>query len=115
MKYLALEIGGQFFGSLNSIGPKGTVTNGQFTTLAGIGNLVSLFLKISFVLAGLILLFYFILGGIGMISSAGKNDPKTAEQAKQTITSAVIGFVVVFTAYWIVKLLGTLFGISNII
>jgi hypothetical protein len=91
----------------------GNTTN--FQSLGDVGSLVSLFLKISFVLAGLILLFYFILGGIGMIGSAGKNDPKAAESAKQTITSAVIGFVVVFTAYWIVKLIGTLFGIQNII
>ena len=91
----------------------GNTTN--FQDLGSVGSIVSLFLKISFVLAGLILLFYFILGGIGMIGSAGKSDPKAAEQAKATITSAVIGFVVVFTAYWIVKLLGTLFGIENII
>lgn len=89
--------------------------NTTFQKLTGIGMVVSLFLKIVFVVAGLILLFYFILGGIGMISSAGKSDPKAAEQAKATITSAVIGFVVVFVAYWIVKLIGSLFGIPNII
>lgn len=50
-----------------------------------------------------------------MIGSAGKNDPQKAEQAKKTITSAVIGFVVVFTAYWIVKLIGQLIGMPNII
>jgi hypothetical protein len=98
-----------------SIGPTFLGINGTFQNLSGISSLVSLFLKISFVIAGLILLFYFILGGIGMISSAGKSDPKTAEQAKATITSAVIGFVVVFTAYWIVKLIGSLFGTPNII
>jgi hypothetical protein len=110
MNYLALDIKTFFFND-GQIGPSAT----KFQSLTGISDLVSLFLKISFVLAGLILLFYFILGGIGMIGSAGKGDPKAAEQAKQTITSAVIGFVVVFTAYWIVKLLGTLFGIENII
>ncbi len=88
---------------------------GAFGNISSISLLVSLFLKISFVIAGVILLFYFILGGIGMISSAGKSDPKTAEQAKATITSAVIGFVVVFTAYWIVKLIGTLLKVPNII
>jgi dihydrodipicolinate synthase/N-acetylneuraminate lyase len=108
MKQIAqIDIKSVFFGVKES----GT----NFQELNSIANLVSLFLKISFVLAGLILLFYFILGGIGMIGSAGKNDPKAAEQAKQTITSAVIGFVVVFTAYWIVKLIGQLLGMPNII
>jgi len=97
------------------IGPNFLGNNTTFQNLGGVSGLVSLFLKISFVLAGLILLFYFILGGIGMISAAGKSDPKTAEQAKATITSAVIGFVVVFTAYWIVKLIGNLLGFTNII
>lgn len=98
--------------------PTGSLFLGNNLTLqslSGVSAIVSLFLKISFVLAGLILLFYFILGGIGMISAAGKSDPKAAEQAKATITSAIIGFVVVFTAYWIVKLIGSIFGITNII
>jgi hypothetical protein len=102
---LAVPIGPTFFGT----------SLGSLQNPTGIGSLVSLFLKISFVLAGLILLFYFILGGISMISSAGKSDPKAAEQAKATITSAVIGFVVVFTAYWIVELIGKLFGITGIL
>lgn len=106
----AISIGNQFFTG----GTGGSsVFAGQ--DLQGISKLVSLFLRGAFALAGLILLFYFILGGIGMMNSAGKSDPKAAEQAKQTVTSAVIGFVVVFTAYWIVLLIGKLFGIQNII
>jgi hypothetical protein len=114
MKQLSqINIGQQFF---NISGGHDIVSGSNtFENLSGISSLVSLFLKISFVVAGLILLFYFILGGIGMISAAGKSDPKTAEQAKATITSAVIGFVVVFTAYWIVKLIGNLLGFANII
>ena len=110
MKNIAVNIGGSFFGN-GITGPANTT----FTNLSAISKLVSLFLNISFVLAGLILLFYFILGGIAMIGSAGKNDPKAAEQAKQTVTSAVIGFVVVFASYWIVKLIGSLIGIPNLI
>jgi hypothetical protein len=106
---LIADIGSDFFGGKNPI--MGT----DAKPLSGIGSLVSVFLKLSFVIAGLILLFYFILGGIGMISAAGKSDPKVAEQAKATITSAIIGFVVVFTAYWIVKLILTLLNIPNLI
>jgi cytochrome bd-type quinol oxidase subunit 2 len=82
-----------------------------FSELTGIGGLVKLFVDFAFVVAGLILFFYFIMGGIGLIASAGESDPQKAEQAKKTITSAVIGFVVVFTAYWIVKLIGNLLNI----
>jgi len=88
---------------------------GSTTPLSGIASLVTLFLNIVFALAGLILLFFFIMGGIGMIGSAGKNDPQKAEQAKKTITSAVIGFIIVFVAYWIVQLILKLLGIQNLI
>lgn len=106
MQIAQVDIGEKFFGN-NNVSELGSPE--------GIASLVSLFLKISFVLAGLILLFYFILGGIGMIASAGESDPQKAEAAKKTVTSAVIGFVVVFASYWIVKLVGQLVGVPNII
>ena len=91
-----------------------TYFKSPFKEITGIGSLVSLFINISFVIAGLILLFYFVMGGIGMISSAGKSDPQKAEQAKKSITSALIGFVIVFASYWIVALIGQLFQIDII-
>jgi len=105
-RLIAIDIGTQFFGSNTKFGSQ---------NLGTIGSLVSLFLNFAFVLSGLILLFYFIMGGIGMISSAGQSDPQKAEQSKKTITSALIGFVIVFTSYWIVKLIGQLLGISDLI
>lgn len=108
-KTLAVSIGQEFF----RLGTTGPIN--KFQDLSSIGKLVSLFINISFVIAGLILLFYFILGGIGMISSAGKSDPQKAEQAKKSITSALIGFVIVFASYWIVKLIGQLLGMDNLI
>lgn len=86
-----------------------------FGDVKQIGGLVSLFLNVAFVFAGLIFLFGFVMSGIKMISSAGKNDPQKSEQAKKALTSAVIGFVVVFAAYWIVKLLGTFTGLTDIL
>lgn len=81
-----------------------------FTNEAGIAGLVTTFLNIAFVVAGLILLFFFIFGGIKLMSSAGSNNAQDAEQAKKTVTSALIGFIVVFASYWIVKLIGTITG-----
>jgi len=99
-----MDIGNTFFGGTS-----------KFQSLSSIGELVSLFLNTAFVLSGLILLFFFIMGGIGMISSAGESDPQKAEQAKKTISSAVLGFVIVFTSYWIVKLISSLLGIDTLI
>jgi hypothetical protein len=63
-------------------------------------------------IAGIILLFILIGGGIAMIKGAGKSDPKSVEQGKQAATSALIGFIVVFSAYWIVKLIETITGLN---
>jgi hypothetical protein len=101
-----MNIGDTFFG--NSGGS-------TFKNLSGVGSTVTLFINIAFVLAGIVLLFFFILGGIGMIGSAGQDNPQKAEQSKKTLTSAVIGFVIVFASYWIVKLIGQLIGMPNII
>jgi len=98
-----VDIGKTFFGNPNPLGAG---------NLQGVARLVSLFLNISFILAGLILLFFFIFGGIGMISSAGQSDPQKAEQAKKTVTSALIGFIIVFASYWIVALIGQLLGVQ---
>jgi len=107
---LAVNIGDQFFGK------GGSKTGGSpLSSLTDVGRMVSFFLKTSFVITGIILIFYFLLGGIGLMSSAGQSDPQKAEQAKKTITSAIIGFIVVFAAYWIVKLIGKIFGFENII
>lgn len=105
-----MDIGDKFFGSFM----RGAGGN-TFKSLSGIGDLVSVFIKGAFVLAGVAILFFFIVAGIGMISSAGQSDPQKAEAAKKTMTSAVIGFVVVFTSYWIVKLIGQLIGMPDLI
>ena len=109
----------QTFGKISEVSIKDNFLDTQgkatFQDLGGVSDLVSLFLNGAFALAGLILLVYFIMGGIGIIASAGSDNPKGAEQAKATVTSAVIGFVVVFVSYWIVQLLGQLLGIDNFI
>ncbi len=64
--------------------------------------------------AGIILLFLLIGGGIAIISGAGKSDPKSVESGKKAATSALIGFIVVFSAYWIVKLIETITGLKLI-
>lgn len=103
---MKVDIGQKFFGS-------GTI--GGLQEISGIGSLASLFIKGSFALAGLIILFFFIMAGVGMIAGAGGSDPQKMEQSKKTATSALIGFVVVFTSYWIVKLIGNIIGMPDLI
>lgn len=102
MNYLtAVDIGNSFFGG-----------GGGIRTPQSIGGFVTLFLNASFVVAGVILLFFFVMGGIGMIAGAGSSNPQQLEKGKQAATSAFIGFIVVFASYWIVKLIEQLTGIK---
>jgi len=77
-----------------------------------IGGLISAFLPYLFAGAGLLLLLYFIYGGLSLMLSRG--DPKAVQSAKDKITSAVIGFVIVFASYWIVQIIGRILGIEAI-
>ncbi len=102
MKNLAvIDIGQKFLG-----------TGHPLTQLEGVGKLVSLFLNIAFVVAGVVLLVFFVIAGISLISSAGSSSPEKLEKGKKTVTSALIGFIVVFAAYWIVKLIEQITGVQ---
>lgn len=102
MNKLAVDIGGKFFGEDSKT---------PLTEISGIGTLVSIIVNTAFVLAGIILLFFFIFGGISMIAGAGKDNPDQAAKGKQAITSALLGFIVVFASYWIVQLIELVTGI----
>ena len=79
-----------------------------------LGGLVSIILQSSLAIAGVILLFLLIFGGIGIIAGAGNNNPEQAAKGKQAATAAVIGFIVVFSAYWVVRLIEVITGVDFI-
>lgn len=90
-------------------------TNQNLADPANIGTkYVSAIITGAVSIAGIILLFLLIGGGIAMIRGAGKSDPKSVEEGKHAATAALIGFIVVFTAYWIVKLIETITGLDLI-
>jgi hypothetical protein len=89
---------------LNATGQNQTTT---------IGSLISKIIPYLFTIAGIILLLFLILSGFQFIFAAG--DPKKIESAKAHITSALIGFVIVFISYWLVQVLARIFNIPSII
>lgn len=60
--------------------------------------------------AGLILFAMLIMGGFTMMTAT--TDPKKAEAGKERITTAIIGFVIIFAAYWISQIIEIIFGVS---
>lgn len=73
------------------------------------GQFIGVFLPQIFLIAGLIVFFLLVAGGFRIIGGAG--DPKSIEAGKKTITGALIGFTVIFTAYWIIQLVETVTGV----
>lgn len=71
----------------------------------GLGDFVSMILSNALVVSGILILFFLIFGGISIMINAGKNNAEGVEKGKKAITAAVVGFVVVFSAYWIIKII----------
>ena len=81
-------------------------------TFPDIGTIINIILKNSITIAGVILLGLLIFGGLKFIMSAGSNDAKKAAEAKAIITDAIIGFVVIFVAYFIIQIIEVITGVQ---
>lgn len=75
-----------------------------------VGGLVSGIIGLVFLLGFLLTLAYFLTGGIQWITSQG--DKGALESARNKITHAIIGLIIVAAAYAIFKLVGEFFGIT---
>ena len=74
--------------------------------------LVTNLLRNALTISSIILLFLLVFGGIAFIASAGKGDEKGTGQAKKALTSALIGFAIVFSAYFIIQIIEVLTGVQ---
>lgn len=67
-------------------------------------------LRYVFAIAGIMLLIYLILGGLQLMFAKG--DPKAVQASWVKITNAVIGFVIIFVAYWITQFVANVLNIQ---
>ncbi|PIZ48041.1 hypothetical protein COY29_04340 [Candidatus Woesebacteria bacterium CG_4_10_14_0_2_um_filter_39_14] len=86
--------------------------NATYGTSVTIGKIISDILPYVFWVTGILLLVYLLLGGLQLMFAAG--DPKKVQGAWGKITNAVIGFVIIFVAYWVTQLIGKVFNIEII-
>ena len=75
-----------------------------------LGGLLSGIIGLVFLLGFLLTLAYFLTGGIQWITSQG--DKGALESARNKITHALIGLIIVAAAYAVFKLIGNFFGIT---
>jgi TRAP-type C4-dicarboxylate transport system permease small subunit len=85
------------------------------TTFGNLGNItapniISAFITLVLIIAALVFFFMLVWGGIKYITSAG--DKAQTESARNQITAALIGLVIVFAAWAIINLINVFFGIN---
>ena len=62
------------------------------------------------IIASIILFFLIVIAGVGIIAGAGKDDPHAKEKSRNFLTYAVIGFIIIFGAFWILQIINFITG-----
>lgn len=75
-----------------------------------LGDLVSTLSQNFVLVAGVIFLILILIAGFGVIQAAGSQDAQAMEKNKNFLTYAVIGFVIIFAAFWIVQIINAVTG-----
>ncbi|MEX0896314.1 MAG: pilin [Patescibacteria group bacterium] len=78
--------------------------------LSSPGGIVSRILDFAFPLAGLILFAMIVWGGFEMLTSAATS--KGVEAGRQRVTNAIVGFIILFSSYWIIQIVQVVFGVA---
>ena len=93
-------------GSINLVPPAGFANLNEIT----VGGVVSFLVAMVMIIAGVIFFFMLVIGGIKWIMSGG--DKGKTEEARNQITAALIGLIIVFAAWAIILLIQQIFGVS---
>jgi len=110
---IALSIPG--FGKIDSGLPKGVPTGGLFKegdkVVAGTGiNAIWVAIELFLLGAVLLSLYQIIRGGINITSSGG--DKEKFQRGRERLRYGIIGLIVIFMSFFLVNLIGSLFGIN---
>lgn len=82
---------------------------GRLTSLT-VPGIISGLIRLTLVVAAIVFFFILVIGGIKWIASGG--DKAQTEAARNQITAALVGLVIVFAAWAIVQLIQVFFGVN---
>jgi len=82
----------------------------ETVTLEGISCYVEKIISLALGLTGIVLFVMFIVGGFKYLTAGG--DPKAAESARNTLTYALLGFVLIIASTLILKFIGLATGVD---
>ena len=91
------------------IGPDIFAPAENFGTLADFFNMI---VPNILLLAGIIFFVLLVVGGFMFIAGAGGGDANQTGKGQKAITYALIGFIIIFVSYWIIKIIETVTGIN---
>ncbi len=112
MKLLAdIPLFGEGGGGFKGFGPLGNPSEG--TAVSTFSNFISSTIGLLTIIAIIWFVFILITGGIGIMSAGG--DKQSLENAQKRITTGLIGLVVVVLGIFIVRLVGALIGIPDVL
>lgn len=92
------------------MGGQSVKVQGELTGTTTIESILSNSMDYVFLFAGVGLFLMLLSGGFTFLTSAG--DSKKLESGKQRLTNAFIGFVIIFSAFWLVQAAGIIFGLD---
>ena len=92
------------------IRPAYAYTIGSPTDFESFGELFGILLPNIFIAAGLLMFFYLLYGGFRYLTAGG--DEKAVTAAKSVLTNAVIGLIIIFCSWWIVRIIEVIFGMA---
>ena len=92
--------------------PINLAPSGQFKPLTDVTvpKIITSSISLVLIVAAVVFFFMLVIGGIKWITSGG--DKGGTEVARNQITAALVGLVIVFAAWAIMQLIGGLFGIT---
>jgi hypothetical protein len=73
------------------------------------GSLITQWLPNVYVASGIVLFFMVLGGGVSMVMNAGNQEK--LQQGQKVLTSALIGFGILFGSYWIIQIIQVLTGV----
>ena len=80
------------------------------STYSGAGSLINNILPNIYIAGGIVIFFMILIGGFTIIAGAGNKDK--IEGGTKTITSAIIGLLVLFASYWIIQIIQVVTGVN---
>jgi hypothetical protein len=77
-----------------------------------VNSAIQTIISIFFIFGLVYFIYHFILAGYKMIASQG--DPKKYEEAQHALLYSLIGIIIIFSVFALLKLVGTIFGITGL-